>query len=112
MQELRRAGIQFLQELNGTIIRFRCGPTALFSSVCDSALLVLVVTQILIIKFNPLIPLHRSETHRNVVGSMSERPIRKGFGSMYIPSIFGLPSSLLKRTKKKDLCIPHIPFSR
>ncbi len=76
---------QFLQELNGAIIRFRRRPTAFLPSLLDALALDSVKLQKLVIKLDPVIPVHSAQAHRDVIRAIFEGTIWKGFCGVHVP---------------------------
>lgn len=79
------AYLQFFQQFDGAVIGFRCRLAAFLASLFDSALFVSVEPLVMIVKLDPLIPLHRSQPHGYIVRAMFERSVRKRLRLMYIP---------------------------
>jgi len=81
----RTGDAQFLQKLNGAIIRFRRRPAAFIPSLLDALAFDSVKLQKLVIKLDPVIPTHSAQAHRDVIRTILERAIWKGFCRVHVP---------------------------
>ena len=71
-----RGNVQFLQKLNSAVVGFRRCPTAFLAAFCDALRLQGVELRELIVKLNPVIPMHRAQAHSYVVGTILDWSIR------------------------------------
>ncbi len=68
-------GLQFFEKFNGSVHGFRCCTTAFVSPLFDSAGFVCVEFEIVVVEFDPVIPLHGPQSHGDVIRSVSERSV-------------------------------------
>lgn len=78
-------GLQFFKEFDGAVHGFRCSAAAFFAAFFDSESFIRVEFQVLVVKLDPFIPMHRSQAHRDMIWAMPERPVRQRLGPVYIP---------------------------
>lgn len=78
-------GLQFFQKLHSAIVSFRRGSTAFITTLLDTFCFGFMPLQELIVKFDPLVPVHVAESHSYVIRSIFEWAIGDGLGFVHIP---------------------------
>ena len=63
---------QFFKKLDRTIHGFWSSATAFITSLLDSAGFISVEPEKMVVQLDPLIPLHRPQTHGDVIGPILE----------------------------------------
>lgn len=76
---------QFLQKLNGAIIRLWRRAAAFLPSLLDALALDRVKFQKLVIKLDPVVPVHSAQAHCDMIRAILEGAIRKGFRAVHVP---------------------------
>ena len=77
--------LQFFKELNGAVHSLRCCPTVRRSALFYTTFFICMELQVMVIQLYPVIPLHRPQSHGDMVGAMFKGPVGQWIRLVDIP---------------------------